>query len=96
VTVLIVVIAFLLGAAIGSFLNVAISRLPKGESVVHPGSHCPECGAPVAPRDNIPIVSWLLLRGRCRSCGWRIPVRYLLVELATGLMFAAVALIVLV
>ena len=93
---MIVVIAFLLGAAIGSFLNVAISRVPKGESVVHPGSHCPECGAPVASRDNIPIVSWLLLRGRCRSCGWRIPVRYLLVELATGLVFAAVALIVLI
>ena len=92
-TVLIVVIAFVVGAAIGSFLNVVISRVPKGESVVHPGSHCPECEAPVAPRDNIPIVSWLMLRGRCRSCGWKIPVRYLLVELATGLVFAAVTLI---
>lgn len=90
-TVLIVVIAFLLGASIGSFLNVVISRVPKGESVMHPGSHCPECDAPVAPLDNIPIVSWLVLRGRCRNCGWKIPVRYLLVELVTGLVFAAVA-----
>ncbi len=90
-TVLIVVMALVVGAVIGSFLNVVISRVPKGESVVHPGSHCPHCDAPVAPRDNIPIVSWLVLRGRCRSCGWKIPARYLLVELATGLVFAAVA-----
>lgn len=93
VIVVIVVMAFVVGAVIGSFLNVVISRVPKGESVVRPGSHCPECRAPVTPRDNIPIVSWLVLRGRCRSCGWKIPARYLLVELATGILFAAVALI---
>ena len=95
-TALIVVIVFAVGTAVGSFLNVVISRVPKGESVVRPGSHCPQCAAPVAPRDNIPVVSWLILRGRCRTCGWKIPVRYLLVELATGVVFAMVALIVLV
>jgi leader peptidase (prepilin peptidase)/N-methyltransferase len=91
VTFLVVVVAFVVGAVIGSFLNVVVTRVPKGESIVHPGSHCPRCHAPIAPRDNIPIVSWLWLRGRCRACGWRIPVRYFVVELATGLLFALVA-----
>ena len=80
----------LLGAVIGSFLNVVAHRVPLGESLVSPGSHCPGCGVPVRPYDNIPVVSWLLLRGRCRNCGMRISVRYPLVELATAITFAAV------
>jgi len=80
----------LLGAVIGSFLNVVAHRVPLGESLVSPGSHCPGCGAEVKPYDNIPVVSWLLLRGRCRNCGMRISPRYPLVELATAIAFAAV------
>jgi leader peptidase (prepilin peptidase)/N-methyltransferase len=85
-----VVAAGLFGAVIGSFLNVVAHRVPLGESLVSPGSRCPECGAPVKPYDNVPVVSWLLLRGRCRNCGARISPRYPLVELATALVFAAV------
>jgi leader peptidase (prepilin peptidase) / N-methyltransferase len=85
-----IVVAGLLGALVGSFLNVVAHRVPLGESIVSPGSRCPECGAPVKPYDNVPVVSWLLLRGRCRSCGTRISPRYPLVELATALVFAAV------
>ena len=82
--------AFVFGAVIGSFLNVVAYRLPRGESLVSPPSHCPGCKAPVKPYDNIPIVSWLLLRGRCRSCGTPISARYPLVELLTAAAFAAV------
>lgn len=82
---------FLLGLLLGSFANVVIARVPEGRSVVTPPSACPGCGARIAPRDNVPVVSWLLLRGRCRSCGQQIPVRYPLVELATGIAFALVA-----
>src|SRR5919112_4154662 len=85
-----VVVAGLFGAVIGSFLNVVAHRVPLGESLVSPPSRCPECGAPVKPYDNVPVVSWLLLRGRCRNCGTRISPRYPLVELATALAFAAV------
>src|SRR5579884_4281109 len=81
-----------LGLAIGSFLNVVIWRVPRGESVVRPGSHCPSCDAEISPRDNVPVVSWLLLRGRCRHCGAAISRRYPLVELATGVLFVALAL----
>jgi leader peptidase (prepilin peptidase) / N-methyltransferase len=80
----------LFGALIGSFLNVVAHRVPAGESLVSPGSHCPHCGAAVRPYDNIPVVSWLVLRGRCRDCGGPISVRYPLVELLTALVFAAV------
>jgi leader peptidase (prepilin peptidase) / N-methyltransferase len=80
----------LMGAVIGSFLNVVAHRVPRGESLVSPGSHCPGCGAEVKPYDNIPVVSWLRLRGRCRNCGMRISARYPLVELATAIAFAAV------
>jgi leader peptidase (prepilin peptidase)/N-methyltransferase len=82
--------AGLLGALIGSFLNVVAHRLPRGESLLSPGSRCPECEAPVKPYDNVPVVSWLLLRGRCRNCGAPISPRYPLVELVTALAFAAV------
>jgi leader peptidase (prepilin peptidase)/N-methyltransferase len=78
------------GAVIGSFLNVVAHRLPKGESLVSPGSRCPACGTDVKPYDNVPVVSWLVLRGRCRSCAAPISPRYPLVELATALVFAAV------
>src|SRR5215208_5141364 len=85
-----VVVAGLFGAVIGSFLNVVAQRVPLGESLVSPGSHCPYCGAPVKPYDNVPVVSWLVLRARCCSCGALISPRYPLVELATALVFAAV------
>ena len=78
-------LAFVLGATIGSFLNVCIWRLPLGESVVYPPSHCPACGTSIRARDNIPVLGYLLLRGRCRSCGARISLRYPAVELLTGL-----------
>jgi leader peptidase (prepilin peptidase)/N-methyltransferase len=84
--------AALLGALIGSFLNVVIHRVPLGESLVSPGSHCPSCGAPVRTRDNIPILSWLLLRGRCRDCGAPISPRYPIVEAITAAAFAGVVL----
>jgi leader peptidase (prepilin peptidase) / N-methyltransferase len=80
----------LFGALIGSFLNVVAYRIPVGESLVSPGSHCPSCDAPVRPWDNIPVVSWLMLRGKCRHCGVRISSRYPIVELLTAAAFAAV------
>jgi len=86
-----VALAFVFGSLVGSFLNVVIHRLPRGESVVHPGSHCPACGNAIRPWHNVPILAWLWLRGRCRDCGVRISARYPLVELATALLFAIVA-----
>jgi len=82
-------IAFVFGAVWGSFYNVVVARLPRGESLVKPGSHCFACGAAVRPRDNIPLLSYLLLRGRCRDCGAKFSPRYLLVELATALLSVA-------
>ena len=79
------------GAVIGSFLNVVVWRVPRGASVVRPGSHCPACGAPVRPIDNIPVVSWLVLRARCRDCRAPIAMRYPLVEAGTACLFAAMA-----
>jgi leader peptidase (prepilin peptidase)/N-methyltransferase len=76
------------GLILGSFLNVVIHRLPRRESLVRPGSHCPQCGADIRWYDNIPVVSWLVLRGRCRSCAVRISSRYPLVEAITGVAFA--------
>jgi leader peptidase (prepilin peptidase)/N-methyltransferase len=85
-------LAAVLGLVIGSFLNVVIHRLPRGESVVHPPSACPGCGTPIRPRDNVPVLSWVLLRGRCRTCGEPISRRYPAVELVTGLLFGVMAL----
>jgi leader peptidase (prepilin peptidase)/N-methyltransferase len=82
--------AALLGALLGSFLNVVVWRLPRGESLVAPRSRCPECGTPIAPRDNVPVLSWLFLRGRCRHCGAPISPRYPAVELLTAAAFGAV------
>jgi leader peptidase (prepilin peptidase)/N-methyltransferase len=83
-------LALIAGLAVGSFLNVVIHRLPRGESVVSPRSRCPGCGTQIRSADNIPVVSWLLLRGRCRTCGEPISVRYPLVEALTGALYAAV------
>jgi leader peptidase (prepilin peptidase) / N-methyltransferase len=81
------------GAVIGSFLNVVIHRLPRRQSLVSPPSRCPQCETPVKPYDNVPVVSWLVLRGRCRHCGAPISPRYPVVELLTALVFAAVVLV---
>jgi leader peptidase (prepilin peptidase) / N-methyltransferase len=89
-TPLAAVLAALLGAIIGSFLNVVAYRLPRKESLATPPSRCPSCGAPVKPYDNIPVISWLVLRGRCRSCGAPISWRYPAVEAATALLCALV------
>jgi leader peptidase (prepilin peptidase)/N-methyltransferase len=80
---------FVFGLAFGSFLNVCISRLPADESIVRPGSHCLSCGRPIRWYDNLPVLSWLILRGHCRDCGARIPLRYPLVELLAGILFVA-------
>ncbi|MDP6978648.1 MAG: prepilin peptidase [Myxococcota bacterium] len=82
---------FLFGACIGSFLNVVIYRLPLEESVVYPASHCPACDTPIRPLDNVPILSFLWLGAKCRSCGARISLRYPAVEFVTGLLFAGIA-----
>ena len=84
--------AGLLGLAIGSFLNVVVHRVPRGESVVHPPSACPRCGSRIRARHNVPVLGWLLLRGRCADCGEPISARYPLVEAGTGLAFALVGL----
>jgi leader peptidase (prepilin peptidase) / N-methyltransferase len=84
--------ALLFGVLIGSFLNVVAWRLPRGESLVRPGSACPACREPIRPYDNVPVLSWLLLRGRCRHCGTRISGRYPLVEAATAALYVAVVL----
>ena len=81
------VIGFLFGLLFGSFLNVCISRIPRGESIIHPRSRCPQCGAAIRWYDNIPVLSWLILRGRCRDCHESIPWRYPAVEIAVGLWF---------
>ena len=81
----------LVGLAIGSFLSVVVHRVPRRGSVVRPRSRCPSCGAQLRARDNLPVVSYVLLRGRCRSCGARIPAVYPLLELATAALFAGAA-----
>ncbi|WP_245155050.1 A24 family peptidase [Nocardioides sp. 1609] len=88
---LVVALAGVLGLLVGSFLNVVVHRVPAGLSVVSPPSACPGCAHVVRHRDNVPVVSWLLLRGRCRDCAVRIPARYPLVEAGTGAAFAVTA-----
>jgi leader peptidase (prepilin peptidase)/N-methyltransferase len=78
------------GLVIGSFLNVVVWRLPRGESLAQPGSHCPKCDAPIKPYDNVPVLSWLVLRGRCRACRTAIGPRYPLVEAVTAALYALV------
>ncbi|AFE09839.1 prepilin peptidase [Corallococcus coralloides DSM 2259] len=86
---LFILFLFILGLCIGSFLNVVIARVPEGLSIVRPGSRCPKCGHVLSWYENIPVLSWLGLRGKCRGCGMRISPRYVLVELLTGLLFLA-------
>jgi leader peptidase (prepilin peptidase)/N-methyltransferase len=83
--------AFVFGLVIGSFLNVVIYRLPEGQSIVSPGSHCPSCKTPIRAWDNVPVLAYLVLRGRCRHCRSSISLRYPAVELLTGIVFAAIA-----
>lgn len=90
--VLLAVVVGLFGLAIGSFLNVVIWRVPRGESVVSPPSACPACGNAIRPRDNVPVAGWLMLKGKCRDCSEPISARYPLVELGTGVLFAVMAL----
>jgi leader peptidase (prepilin peptidase) / N-methyltransferase len=85
--------AFLGGLVAGSFISVVAHRVPRGVSIVAPRSRCPSCGTEISARDNIPLLSWLLLRGRCRSCAAPIPARYPLVELALGCSFLATVLV---
>ena len=86
-------LAAIFGLLLGSFLNVVIWRLPREESLATPGSHCPSCGRAVKPYDNIPVVSWMVLRGRCRNCGESISARYPLVEALTAVLLAATVLV---
>lgn len=79
-------LAFVCGAIVGSFLNVCIWRIPAGQSIVYPPSHCPQCGVRIRSRDNVPLLSYVLLRGRCRACGGAISIRYPVVEALTGVM----------
>lgn len=85
---LVIALIGILGVLVGSFLNVVIHRVPEGRSIVRPPSACPACGGAIRPRDNVPVLSWLVLRGRCRSCGASISARYPAVELVTGLLWA--------
>src|SRR3954452_3943046 len=85
-----IALAALLGATFGSFFNVVAYRLPRGESLSHPGSRCPSCETPIKAYDNIPVLGWLWLRGRCRACGEPISWRYPLVEFATAALAVAV------
>ena len=84
---MILLIVALFGACVGSFTNVVVWRLPRQESVVVPGSHCPRCGHAIRWHDNLPVIGWLLLRGRCRDCGAGISWRYPAVELASALLW---------
>ncbi len=86
-------IAFIGGMVTGSFVGVVAHRVPLGRSIVGPRSECPSCGAQIAAYDNIPVLSWLMLRGHCRSCSARISARYPLIELAVGIAFAAAAIV---
>ena len=87
-----VLICLVFGLVIGSFLNVVAWRIPRGESINSPGSHCPVCETSLRPIDNIPVISWVFLRGRCHFCGTPISARYPLVESATAVLFGLLAL----
>jgi len=91
VNALVIAASGVLGLAVGSFLNVVVWRVPRGESVLRPRSRCTGCGTQLADRDNVPVLSWLLLHGRCRTCAAPISARYPLLELACGALFAATA-----
>lgn len=88
-----ITLAALGGLVTGSFLNVVAYRLPRGESLIRPGSHCPSCDTPVKAYDNVPVLGWLMLRGHCRKCGVQISARYPIVELLTAVLAVAVVLV---
>ncbi len=81
------VLIFILGLIVGSFSNVCINRIPKNESIIYPASHCPKCRSKIKPVDNIPLLSYILLKGRCRNCKSKITIQYPIVELITGLIY---------
>jgi len=85
--IIITAIVFVIGLVIGSFSNVCIYRIPRNESLIRPGSHCPQCSKPIQFYDNIPVISYMILQGKCRYCGKQIPFQYPLVELLTGLLY---------
>jgi leader peptidase (prepilin peptidase)/N-methyltransferase len=89
IDILVAVYVFVIGVCLGSFLNVCIGRWPEGLSVVRPRSRCPKCGHQIKATENIPIVSWLVLRGKCSGCGERISIQYPIVELLVGLLWLA-------
>ncbi len=88
-----IVLIFILGLIVGSFSNVCIYRIPRNESIVYPASHCPKCRSNISPKDNIPILSFILLKGRCRNCKSKISLQYPIVELLTGLIYLIIYLI---
>jgi leader peptidase (prepilin peptidase)/N-methyltransferase len=88
---MLLIVVALLGLAVGSFLNVVIYRVPRNESLVHPRSHCPACGTEIRNRHNIPVLGWLMLRGRCADCRRTISARYPLIEALTAVLFVAVS-----
>ncbi len=82
-----IILLFILGLTVGSFSNVCINRIPKNESIIYPASHCPKCRSNITPKDNIPLLSYILLKGRCRNCKNRISIQYPVVEFLTGLVY---------
>jgi len=88
-----IILIFILGLIVGSFSNVCIYRIPRNESIIYPASHCPKCRSNIKPVDNIPLLSYILLKGRCRSCKSKISIQYPIVELLTGLIYLIIYLI---
>jgi leader peptidase (prepilin peptidase)/N-methyltransferase len=82
-----IILIFILGLIVGSFSNVCICRIPRNESIIFPASHCPKCRSNISPKDNIPLLSYILLKGRCRNCKSKISIQYPIVELLTGLIY---------
>ncbi|GAH20399.1 unnamed protein product [marine sediment metagenome] len=87
------VLIFILGLIVGSFSNVCIYRIPRNESIIYPASHCPKCRSNISPKDNIPLLSYILLKGRCRNCKSKISIQYPVVELLTGLIYLIIYLV---
>ena len=88
-----VILIFILGLIVGSFSNVCIYRIPRNESIIYSGSHCPKCSTTIRPMDNIPLLSYIILKGRCRNCGSRISIQYPVVEFLTGIIYILIFLI---
>lgn len=88
-----IVLIFILGLIVGSFSNVCIYRMPRNESIIYPASHCPKCRSNISPKDNVPLLSYILLKGRCRNCKSKISIQYPIVEFLTGLIYLIIYLI---